>query len=127
MVEDYQEGVIGIEEDVRDLADINDDSEVQLNEVREVDLNDNSQDPPPTQRKLRVTVQDFGAGIPLPKYGASQPNHDYYASNLTVHNMNFVNCATGLCDIAYYDERVAGKDGDAVCSLRWNNLKKLHH
>ena len=123
LVEDYQEGVIGIEEDVRDLADINDDSEVQLNEVREVDLNDNSQDPPPTQRKLRVTVQDFGAGIPLPKYGASQPNHDYYASNLTVHNMNFVNCATGLCDIAYYDERVAGKDGDAVCSLRWNNLK----
>ena len=39
-----------------------------------------------SSRKLRVTVQDYGAGIALPRYGGSQ-------SNLTLNNMNFVNCA----------------------------------
>ena len=76
-------------------------------------------------RDARVTVQDFGSGIPLPFYGANQPNHDYYASNITVHNMNFVECATGQCDISYYDERHAGKDGNSVSSLRWNNLRQF--
>ena len=75
-----------------------------------------------SSRKLRVTVQDYGAGIALPRYGGSQPNGDYYASNLTLNNMNFVNCANGECDIYYYDERVAGKDGNSVTSIRWKNL-----
>ena len=61
-------------------------------------------------RFLRVTVQDFGSGIPLPYYGAVQPNHDYFASNLTVHNMNFVDCGTGQCNISYFDERQAGME-----------------
>ena len=71
-----------------------------------------------------MTVQDFGSGIPLPFYGADQPNHDYYASNITLLNMNFVDCATGRCHITYFDERQAGKDGNSVCSLRWNDLKQ---
>ena len=75
-----------------------------------------------SNRKLRVTVQDFGAGLALPRYGGDQPNADYYASNLVVNNMNFVNCANGECVIYYYDERVAGKDGNSVTSLRWKNL-----
>ena len=41
--------------------------------------------------KLRVTVQDFEAGLALPRYGGDQPNTDYYASNLIVNNMTFVN------------------------------------
>ena len=95
-----------------------------LDEVMSTDENDNPAEvpTPPTKRKLRVTVQDYGAGIALPRYSASQPNADYYASNLTLNNMNFVNCANGVCDIYYYDERVAGKDGNSVSSLRWNNL-----
>ena len=36
--------------------------------------------------------------------------------------MNFVNCASGACSIYYFDERQAGKDGNSVSSLRWNNL-----
>ena len=76
-------------------------------------------------RKLRISVQDYGSGIPLPHYGATQPNHDYYASNLTLHNMNFVNCATGNCNIFYYDERVAGKDGNCVSSLRWKETRQF--
>ena len=77
------------------------------------------------KRKMRVSIQDFGSGVPLPYYGANQPNHDYYASNLTLHNMNFVDPATGNCDIYYYDERQSGKDGNSVSSLRWNNIKQF--
>ena len=77
------------------------------------------------KRKLRVSIQDFGSGIPLPHYGASQPNHDYYASNLTLHNMNFVDCATETCHIYYYDERTAGKDGNCVSSIRWREIKQF--
>ena len=71
---------------------------------------------------MRVSIQDFGSGIPLPHYGAKQPNHDYYASNITLNNMNFVDCATGMCHIYYYDDRTAGKDGNCVSSLRWQDI-----
>ena len=74
-------------------------------------------------RKQRVSVQDYGSGIPLPHYGASQPNHDYYASNITLHNMNVVDCGSGHCHVFYYDERQAGKDGNCVSSLRWLSTK----
>ena len=76
-------------------------------------------------RKLKVTVEDFGSGIPLPHFGASQPNHDYYASNLTLNNMNFVDCASGQCSIFYYDERTAGKDGACVSSIRWREIQQF--
>ena len=77
-------------------------------------------------RKLKVTVEDFGSGIPLPHFGASQPNHDdYYASNLTLNNMNFVDCASGQCSIFYYDERTAGKDGACVSSIRWREIHQF--
>ena len=64
----------------------------------------------------------FGAGLALPRYGGDQSNADYYASNLIVNNMNFVNCANSECVIYYYEERVAGKNGNSVTSLRWKNL-----
>ena len=41
-------------------------------------------------RILRGSVQDVGSGIPLPSYGSNQPNHDYFASNITLYNMNFL-------------------------------------
>ena len=30
----------------------------------------------------------------------------------------FVDCATGMCNSYYYDERTAGKDGNCVSSVR---------
>ena len=124
LVVDYEEGRVGLEEiadpiwdDDFDMTDAVDETEVEQTEVEQTEAGENN------HRILRVTVQDFGAGIPLPFYGANQPNHDYYASNITLHNMNFVDCATGRCHISYFDERQAGKDGNSVCSLRWNDLK----
>ena len=118
LMEEYEEGRVGLEESdgtVRDDFDVN-------------IAGDTEEEPSETgadgHRTLRVTVQDFGSGIPLPFYGANQPNHDYYASNITLHNMNFVDCASGRCYITYFDERQAGKDGNSVSSLRWNNLKQ---
>ena len=75
--------------------------------------------------KLRVSVQDYGSGLAMPRYGADRPNHDYYANNITLHNMNYVDCSSGHCNIYYYDERSAGKDGSSVTSLRWNETKEF--
>ena len=114
---DQQVGVLGRDEDVGSLdgGGFIDEEENQIEE----------REAPPAPRKLRVVLQDFGAGIPLPKYGADQPNHDYYASNLTLHNFNIVDCSSGHCNISYYDERTAGKDGNCVSSLRWNDAKEF--
>ena len=75
--------------------------------------------------KLRVSFQDYGSGIAMPRYGADRPNHDYYANNITLHNMNYVDCRSGHCNIYYYDKRSAGKDGNSVTSLRWNETAEF--
>ena len=119
---DVVNGTIGtLEEEEEDETDrydnyIEDDKEDQEVSVADEINND--------RRRLRVSIQDYGAGIPLPHYGASQPNHDYYASNLTLNNMNFVDCGTGTCHIYYYDERTAGKDGNCVSSIRWREIQE---
>ena len=118
---DVVEGTIGNPEEVGEGEGDNenyveDDEENQVASMREENDND--------KRSLRVSIQDYGAGIPLPHYGASQPNHDYYASNLTLNNMNFVDCGTGICHIYYYDERTAGKDGNCVSSIRWREIQQ---
>ena len=131
-VKDHVMGTVGEEEPdaeynkevdlILDLSPANEDIESD-NNVEEIDEETKSAET--VSRKMKVSVQDFGSGIPLPHYGANQPNHDYYASNLTLHNMNFVDCSTGICEIYYYDERQAGKDGNSVNSLRWNNTKQF--
>lgn len=129
-VVDYQEGSIGGSEaedgDISDqIFDLdNGEDEQVLGDDLENNENAESEEVQ-AARKQRVTVHDYGSGIPLPHYGASQPNHDYYASNITLHNMNIVDCATGHCHIFYYDERQAGKDGNCVSSLRWLNTKQF--
>ena len=119
---DHQEGIVGHEEDI-----VSEDEETPVIEEEEepVPVDDTDEEPPAVSRKLRVTVQDFGSGIPMPRYGADRPNHDYYASNITLNNMNFVDCSSGQCNISYYDERNAGKDGNSVSSLRWDDTKQF--
>ena len=86
---DVVEGTIGsLEEGDEGQTDINEnyvEEDEDNHQAGMLEENDNN-----VRRRLRVSSQDFGAGIPLPHYGASQPNHDYYASNLTLNNMNFV-------------------------------------
>ena len=108
LVEDYEEGRIGLEENDGTAWD---DFNLELTDDAGVEPSETGGN---VRRILRVTVQDFGSGIPLPYYGANQPNHDYFASNITLHNMNFVDCASGRCQISYFDEKLAGKDGNSV-------------
>ena len=111
-VVDYEEGLVGVyddgEGDWEDVLENVDLEEESTSNEGKGERNNNPEETVP--RFLRVTVQDFGSGIPLPYYGAVQPNHDYFASNLTVHNMNFVDCGTGQCNISYFDERQAGME-----------------
>ena len=132
-VVDYQEGYLGASEaedpgDNSDqIFDLDHGEDEDASEQDTGDLENNEavmSEEVEAPRKHRVSVQDYGSGIPLPHYGASQPNHDYYASNITLHNMNVVDCASGHCHIFYYDERQAGKDGNCVSSLRWLNTKQ---
>ena len=134
-VVDYQEGIVGAGDDdyahnsnidpIYDLEEVEDVEQTAMEiEQNDSENNDDSEAIVEAPRKLRVSVQDYGSGIALPHYGACQPNHDYYASNLTLNNMNYVDCATGNCNIFYYDERQAGKDGNCVSSLRLANTRQ---
>ena len=40
-----------------------------------------------TFRNVRISVEDYGQGRPLPSYAAVEPNKNYYNSNLSVYNM----------------------------------------
>jgi len=74
----------------------------------------------------------------LPWFGMKKPSTAYYASNLSVHCFvisRITRFGAGH-DICLYDERAAGKDADALCSLRMKHyieqyiedrdLKRLH-
>jgi hypothetical protein len=95
-VVDYEEGKVGEYEndDVNDGDNLDDILDAEEGVTDEETDNNPKENVP---RILRVTVQYFGSGIPLPFFRANQPNHDYYASNITLHNMNFVDCASGQC------------------------------
>ena len=50
---------------------------------------------------------------------AKRPNVDYFNSDLHLHMFNICDVTTNKNRICLYDERVSGKDGNTVCSLRW--------
>ena len=74
-------------------------------------------------QKMIVTIEDYGSEKPLPHYGLNRPNADYFNSSIHLRNMNIVNVSQGLSSIFIYDERSGGKDGNSVCSVRWEALK----
>lgn len=79
--------------------------------------------PEAVSRDLAVTIEDYGSEKPLPHYGLNRPNADYFNSSLHLRNMNIIDPSGGGSSIYLYDERVGGKDGNSVCSVRWENLK----
>ena len=58
----------------------------------------------------------------LPWFGIRRPGLDYYLSNLNIYAFVMSNVTRfGTKHQLYiYDERAAGKDGDALCSLRFD-------
>jgi hypothetical protein len=73
----------------------------------------------PASVLVNVRAEDYGASIPMPWYGGSRPNLDYYLSNLNVSMFNSCDLTTGLNHVLLYDERTAGKAGSDLCSLRF--------
>ena len=90
-VVDYKGGNVGDHDENNDVSDwdnLDDSLNREDDDVMDEDTEINTEESVP--RILRVSVQDVGSGIPLPSYGSNQPNHDYFASNITLHNMNFL-------------------------------------
>ena len=50
---------------------------------------------------------------------AKRPNVANFNSDLHLHMFNICDVTTNKNRICFYDERVSGKDGNTVCSLRW--------
>jgi hypothetical protein len=71
---------------------------------------------------VRFLCQDFSGNLLLPSFQMTRPGADYYASKL--HLYSFVICDISLNTnyVYVYDQRLAGKDFNAMCSLRL-----LHH
>uniref|UniRef100_UPI00358E39F6 uncharacterized protein n=1 Tax=Myxine glutinosa TaxID=7769 RepID=UPI00358E39F6 len=78
-----------------------------------------------TAVKVLVQCEDYGQAIPLPSYKSHRPNVDYFNSDLHLQNFNLCNITNASNKILLYDERHAGKDGNAVCSLRWHAHTQL--
>lgn len=73
-----------------------------------------------------ILVEDYGSGIPIPHYGFRRPGSDYYQSNLMVHMYVIADVSRNEHNVVLYDERLMGKDKDALCSLRMT-FQLQHH
>jgi hypothetical protein len=89
-------------------------------------------------RVVEVESHDYGGSLILPWFGLRKPSKAYYASNLSIHVfvISQITRFGAKHKLVLYDERAAGKDADALCSLRLNHymnqyildrdLKRLH-
>jgi hypothetical protein len=85
-----------------------------------------------------VESHDYGGSLILPWFGLKKPSAAYYASNLSIHCfiVSKITRFGARHKMILYDERAAGKDADALCSLRLQHyfqvymqdrdLKRLH-
>ncbi|XP_071489968.1 uncharacterized protein [Diadema antillarum] len=70
-------------------------------------------------RKIVILCEDYGQAIPLPSYKLTTPNVNYFNSDLHLHMFNICDVTRKKNAVLLYDERTAGKDGNATSSLRW--------
>ena len=76
--------------------------------------------------RMDVEIEDYGQEKLLPSYKLKRPGADYFNSSLNIRNMNFINPTQfGQSSIYLYDERTGGKGGNEVCSIRWENFRKV--
>ena len=77
-------------------------------------------------QRMDLDIEDYGQEKLLPSFKLRRPGVDYFNSSLNIRNMNFINpTKIGQSSIYLYDERIAGKGGNEVCSIRWYNLIKV--
>lgn len=78
-----------------------------------------------TKREVNLQADDFAGNLVLPYYGKNRPSIDYYLSNLNIYMFVISDLVLDVDFVYCYDERTAGKDGDALCSLRlFHHLEK---
>ena len=72
---------------------------------------------------VEIESHDYGGSLILPWYGLNKPSSAYYASHLSVHTfvISEVTRYGAKHKMFLYDERAAGKDADALCSLRFKH------
>ena len=75
------------------------------------------------RRFVDIESHDYGGNLVMPWYGIKRPGLDYYLSNLNIYCFVIVKLTRyGQKNlIKVYDERAAGKNADALCSLRFNH------
>ena len=69
---------------------------------------------------VELESHDYGGNLTMPWFGKKRPGLDYYLSNLSLFVFIISNITRFGTKhrLLIYDERAAGKDGDALCSLR---------
>ena len=70
---------------------------------------------------MDMESHDYGGNLCMPWFGIRRPGLDYYLSNLNLYMfvMSDITKYGTKHNIYVYDERAAGKDADALCSLRF--------
>ena len=104
-------------ESINMLTPFEDNAEIILDHIDPTDA------PVAQPRELRdgevlLLAEDYGQGIALPHYGAVRPSVDYFQSNLMLHMYVIADITRREHNVLVYDERLMGKDKDALCSLR---------
>lgn len=68
--------------------------------------------------EILLIAEDYGQGIPLPYFGFRRPGSDYFNSNLMCNLYIMGDITRHQHNVYLYDERLMGKDKNALCSLR---------
>lgn len=76
------------------------------------------------EQSLLLIAEDYGQGIALPWFGRRRPGSDYFQSNLMLHMFVVADISKHEHNVFIYDERLMGKDADALCSLRMAFLQR---
>jgi hypothetical protein len=72
-----------------------------------------------TTPTIQIQIEDFDGNFTMPRYGHLRPSADYFNSNLMVSNFVVVELTNDNANMLFYDERMQGKDADALCSLQF--------
>ena len=67
-----------------------------------------------------IQAEDYGGNLPMPWFSLQRPSKDYFTSNLNLYSFIICNITNANNYLYVYDERTAGKDCNALCSLRFN-------
>jgi hypothetical protein len=105
-------------DNIDDDDDINDDTDDDKNNTSMLTQEIVAEKFKLNECEVLFIAEDFGQGIALPHFGYRRPGSDYFNSNLMQHLYVMADISRNEHNVYLYDERLQGKDKDALCSLR---------